>query len=68
MNSLPTSTSKPDPQPLPELAANAGATWLWSPQADCGSIDAWMDLMEAVEALCPHWPARPLVIGQDYRM
>lgn len=24
-------------------------------------IDAvadWMDLMEAVEALCPHWPAR----------
>lgn len=31
-------------------------------------MDAWMDLMEAVEALCPHWPARPLVIGQDYRM
>jgi len=22
-------------------------------------VAAWMDLMEAVEALCPRWPPRP---------
>jgi hypothetical protein len=31
-------------------------------------IDAWIDLMEVVEALCPTWPERGLSCGVDYRL
>ena len=32
------------------------------------SVDARMDVMETVEALCPRWPERELSIGTDYRL
>jgi hypothetical protein len=31
-------------------------------------IAAWIDLMDAVEALCPTWPERVLPRGSDYRL
>ena len=32
-------------------------------------IADWIDLMEAVEALCPEWPARkPPRVGGEYRL
>lgn len=48
------------------LAASAGKPY--APDR-CGSpIDAWMELMEAVDALCPRWPERRVVIGGNYRL
>lgn len=38
------------------------------PRSRSAEIDAWMDLMEAVEALCPRWPDRELVVDRDYRL
>jgi len=31
-------------------------------------IAAWLDLMEVVEALCPVWPAREVMMNGDYRL
>jgi len=31
-------------------------------------IAAWLDLMEVVEALCPEWPAREVMMNGDYRL
>jgi hypothetical protein len=30
------------------------------PTGDRDPFEAWIDLMEAVEALCPNWPVRAL--------
>jgi hypothetical protein len=48
------------------LAASGGKPY--APER-CGSpIDTWMELMEAIEALCPRWPERAVSIGRDYRL
>lgn len=66
MTSSPTSTVRQQrPQDAP-LAASAGKRY--TPKRSGSPIDAWMDLMEAVEALCPHWPERTVSIGVDYRL
>lgn len=31
-------------------------------------IEAWIDLMEVVEALCPEWPERVHSERRDYRL
>ncbi len=53
----------PDPAPL---AGSAGVPY--APPPSLAPVDAWIDLMEVVEALCPRWPERPLSIGRDYRL
>lgn len=68
MNSLPNLTAKLEAGPEPFLARNAGVAWTWAPNAGRSSMDAWVDLIEAVELLCPRWPERVLAKGQDYRL
>ena len=64
MNSLPTSTADPPGRAL--LAGDAG------PRVDLTAgvdpIDAWIDLMAAIEALCPCWPEPRPTVGSDYRL
>lgn len=31
-------------------------------------LSDWVELMEAVEALCPVWPAREASAGEDLRL
>ena len=63
MNSSPKST---DERPI-LLVAEAGVPYASTPAGD--PIVAWMDLMEAVEALCPKWPPRPpLVASANFRL
>lgn len=31
-------------------------------------LQAWLSLMEVVEALCPEWPPRATVSGVDFRL
>ena len=57
----PATQSKPAP-----LAGSAGVPY--APPMLPAPIDAWIDLMEVVEALCPRWPERALSIGRDYRL
>ncbi len=58
MSSSPKSTAtNPDNGAGPVLVSEGGAAW--HPLRTDDSVAAWMDLMEAVEALCPSWPARP---------
>ena len=64
MNSLPNATAEPSTPVL--LVADGGVAFAASSHRD--SIDAWMDLMEAIEALCPRWPDRPWANGTDYRL
>lgn len=66
MNSSPASTASPAPREGAPLAASAGAADGLPVAPD--PIAAWMDLMEAVEALCPRWPDRPRPAGRDYRL
>lgn len=33
-----------------------------------GDLSDWVELMEAVEALCPVWPVAPLGVGDKYRL
>jgi len=33
-----------------------------------GDLSDWVELMEAVEALCPVWPMPAPRVGWDYRM
>ena len=28
----------------------------------------FIELMEVIEALCPVWPPRPLLVGSDFRL
>ena len=67
MNSLPTSTAKPEILRILQPLANAGGV-SYAPATARDPIAAWMELMEVVEMLCPRWPERPLVIGTDYRL
>lgn len=67
MNSLPTSTLKPEThRDTAPLAAAGGVPY--APQTQRDPITAWIELMEVVEILCPRRPERPLVIGKDYRL
>ena len=53
MNSSP---KAPEHAREPLLVAEGGIPYVPSQSAD--PYLAWMDLMEAVEALCPQWPER----------
>jgi hypothetical protein len=64
MSSSPTPTAE-TPQPAP-LAGDAGVRFELPSGVD--PIDAWIDLMAALEALCPQWPVREPVIGSNYRL
>lgn len=48
------------------LAAAGGLPYV--PRSGRDPIEAWIDLMEVVEALCPRWPDREISIGRDYRL
>ncbi len=48
---------KPEAATGPVLVSEGGAAY--RPLRSNDPIAAWMDLMEAVEALCPRWPTRP---------
>lgn len=37
-------------------------------QAGKGDLSNWVELMEAVEALCPTWPAAPVGVHGGYRL
>lgn len=37
-------------------------------QAGKGDLSDWVELMEAVEALCPVWPDAPLGMHDEYRL
>ena len=65
---MPNLTAKPELSVEPLLARNAGVAWTYVPNGDSSSIDAWIDLIEALELLCPRWPDRVLSKGQDYRL
>lgn len=53
----------PDQMPF---AVTGGLSYV--PQSGRDPIEAWIDLMEAVEALCPRWPEGEISIGRDYRL
>ena len=53
-------------EPAPVLFKDGGL-----PHAPRADVDPWVefwDLMEAVEALCPVWPERPLSLVLDMRL
>jgi len=68
MNSSPKPTPAVSHTQLPgaPFAASAGMPFA-SGRTD-SPIDAWMDLMEAIEALCPRWPEPSPRVGCDYRL
>lgn len=61
MSSRPTPASE-SRQPL--LVAEGGVSYRRSIAAD--PLEAWMDLMEVVEALRPRWPQREVSVGRIY--
>ena len=61
MSSSQNSTDKPRAM---LLVAEGGVPYRLREEAD--SIDAWIELMEAVEALCPEWPRREPSSGGKY--
>ena len=63
MNSLPKMEASALPTPL---AGEGGVSFLLPKSAD--PFKAWMDLMEAVEALCPVWPERKPTVGHIFRL
>lgn len=44
---------------VPELARAAEAQ---------DSVEAWLSLMEVIEALCPEWPRREVVTDPEFRL
>lgn len=66
MKSSPSSACKQHDFEAAPFAASGGVEYVRSPSVS--SVDAWIDLMETVEALCPCWPERELSIGTDYRL
>ena len=46
----------------------AGGRVLDVAQVGKGDLSDWVELMEAVEALCPVWPAAPLGMHDDFRL
>lgn len=66
MISSPTSTVRQRASQDAPLAASAGES---ATPEQCGtSFNDWIDLMEAVEALCPDWPEQEITIGDDFRI
>ena len=63
MNSRQTSV---DSTREPLLAGEGGAPYTLPESTD--PYTAWMDLMEAVEALCPRWPERAPSVGRLFRL
>ncbi len=63
MSLIPMQTNRPT-QSL--LVAEGGVPYRASKSAD--PFVAWMDLMEAVEALCPEWPVREVDDGGVYKL
>lgn len=55
MTSSPTS-GPADAMNEPVLVREAGVQYVSGPSSE--PIEAWVELMEAVEALCPRWPDR----------
>lgn len=45
-----------------------GGTVLDVVHAGKGDFSDWVDLMEAVEALCPVWPAAPKDSQREYKL
>ena len=66
MTSSPKSVPKQLASDSAPFAASGGVAYVRPPSAS--SVDAWLDLMETLEALCPSWPERELPIGTDYRL
>ena len=50
----------------PSLMREGGVQYRTSGTAD--AFEVWINVMEAVEALCPRWPERALTIGVDFRL
>lgn len=48
------------------FVAEAGIAY--APDASGDPLQAWLDLMEVVEALCSHWPQRQRSPAVEYRM
>lgn len=46
----------------------AGGRVLDVVQVGKGDLSDWVELMEAVEALCPVWPVAPLGMHDEYRL
>ena len=46
----------------------AGSDVLDVVQAGRGDLSDWVELMEAVEALCPVWPARERQLVREYKL
>lgn len=46
----------------------AGANVLETAHLGRGDLSDWADLMEAVEALCPIWPAAERAVGEGHRL
>jgi hypothetical protein len=59
---LPTESAKGVREPL------AGGRVLDVAQVGKGDLSDWVELMEAVEALCPVWPVAPLGVHDDFRL
>lgn len=63
---------KSSPVPTLEIASRevfvreAGVPY--RPERERDPIDAWISLMEAVEALCPRWPARERRIAGTFKL
>ena len=55
-----------DTKQTPLLVAEAGLPYSVRPQGD--PIDAWLDLMETVEALFPQFPMPEMRVGTDFRL
>ncbi len=66
MSSSPKSTAPTTENGRTFLVADAGVPYRIVPTGD--PIQAWMDLMEAVEVLCPKWPPQPATRGRNYRL
>ncbi len=66
MNSSPKSIAPVADNRPALLVAEAGVPY--RPDSRGDPIVAWMDLMEAVEALCPQWPPQPVTSYRDYRL
>jgi|GEM_PF-2700646 len=64
MNYFPGATEATFPQPF---VGNAVAR---APAADPleDPLQAWLSLMEVIEALCPEWPPRAIISGAEFRL
>jgi len=60
MNSWPTSPSKT----LPPFVEEGGVSYCTADATD--PVEAWIQLMEVIEALCPQWPRREPMLGHTF--